>query len=34
VISGKVAVTLMASRVQIEARIITALLGGLGEDVE
>src|SRR5271170_7127924 len=34
VVSGKVAVTSMASRVQIEARIVTTLLGGLGEDVE
>jgi hypothetical protein len=33
-VSGKVAVIPIASRVKIEARIVATLLGGLGEDVE
>jgi hypothetical protein len=34
VVSGKVAVVPIASRVQIEAWIVATLLGDLGEDVE
>jgi hypothetical protein len=34
VVSGKVAVASIASRVQIEAQIAATLLGGLGDDVE